>query len=288
MNISPLTLLVAAVFAAQILVMSVFVPHQVATVSRRIRERYPRQTHPRLYPLPEGYGRMSNFIVAALRVVIAVGATGVLILDLVKGGGPFPLAPHMVYCGIVQAIPALLSLPRARRVMRAIRAAPAPAVRSVEFAPRRLTQFVPPALIVLSPLGALAGAVTAVEVYRLGAPRTHWSAALEGVVCVYLLGYMLTVMVRPLALPRPDPFISETDLFRHRRRRLRGAFGYCGIVGILIAVVELDVLGVLTFNPIYIFIGTSVFFQALYLYFGHSAVRALAERDLSVYQAESA
>ena len=61
------------VFLSQVLLISWFYPRRVVSHMRRVLEKYPPSTHPKLYPLPVEYyeRRLRNFARLNLAIVVA-------------------------------------------------------------------------------------------------------------------------------------------------------------------------------------------------------------------------
>jgi hypothetical protein len=124
MNLSAPTVLVTIVFAAQILVLSVLVPYQYRRAYSRLKERYPPQTYPRLYPVAPGEAERFIAILAVVRLLVVMASTTLFAVFLAEGRGPVALARTMLCIVLAQTVPMLVWLRWQQRVARAFRAMP--------------------------------------------------------------------------------------------------------------------------------------------------------------------
>lgn len=287
MTFSAPTLLVTTVFAAQILVLSVLVPYQFHRAYTTRKKRYPPSAYPRLYPVAPGEDERFNAILAVLRLVVVVASAARFAVDLVEDRGPAALARTMILVALAQAVPGLLWLAWQRRLARAFRAMPAPSVRSAELRPSRLTEFVPFPLIAAGIAGSAISLVSAIALYRTD-PDHSWLISLYVLaVSGWLLLRMLMALRAPASMPRPDPYMTDADVFRARRQRLRALFAYSAVAGAAFTLVLLFRAGKLPVDIVTMSIGSSILAQVIIFSAARVVLQRLAVRDASVYRAEA-
>jgi len=287
MNFSAPTVLVTTVFAAQILVLSVLVPYQFHKAYSRLKERYPPSAYPRLYPVAPGKGQRFNAILLVVRLLIVTASTAIFAVDLVEGHGPVALARTMICVTLAQAVPALVWLIWQQRMARAFRAMPAPPVRSAELRPSRLTDFVPLPVIAAGIAGPVVSLVSAIALYRTDPDQLRVIALYVLVVSGWLVLRMLMALRAPGSMPRPDPYMTDADVFRARRQRLRVLFVVSAVMGVAFTLILLFQAGRLPVDIVAISIGCSILYQLVLLGTTRVVLRRLAVRDASVYRAEA-
>jgi hypothetical protein len=287
MNLSAPTVLVTVVFAAQILVLSVLVPYQFRKANSRLMERYPPRAYPRLYPVVPGEIERFNAILAVVRLVIVVAGTATFAVHLAEGRTPADLARTMVWVALAQTVPGLVWARWQLRMARKARAMPAPPVRSAELHPSRLTDFVPLPLIAAGIAGSVLSLVSAIALYRTD-PGRQWVTVVSVLAFSgWVLPRMLIALRAPGSIPRPDPYMTDGDVFRTRRQRLRGLFMGSAVVGASCTLILLFKSGRLPVDIVAICIGCSILCQLIYLGAARVVLRTLAMRDASVYRAEA-
>ena len=281
------TFLVAAVFAAQLLVLSFLVPGRVRRSYEQLFARYPEQQYPRLYPLPQA--QMKRQIARYRPVHLLVGASGALTLalGLVYFDSPMQLVWAMLFFYVLQAVPALARMPWQLRVARAFREMPAPSVRSVELKDWRVSDFVSRMLIGLGLTGSGLALSTAALVYIQGAGRPAL-VAYSGIVNGALMLRMLYVLFGPRIWARPDPYMSETDVFSVRQRRMRLLFGGSALLGGYFAFMTIYATYRIPVDIVYICLIVSLLSQASMLWGVSRILRAMRTRDFSVYRIDPA
>jgi hypothetical protein len=291
MNPQSLTLLVATVFAAQILVVSFICPWLLNRMWLGILRNYPPQEFPRLYPITPDKTSRQHALFLAFNFAFGVGATAVLAYNLVRGTEAHHLAVIMIYTYMVQWLPILLRVPMQIRMQRAFRAMPAPPVRSTELHHWRLVDFVSPVEIALG-LGSviLALACSAYFYFTRGdrgpgniLPLLAYSAAISGL----LLARMGFLLFGSVTLPRPDPYMTEGDILRNRKFRLSLPFRMAILLGLYFIIMQLYATGMLRMDFVFMMAAVSILGQLVYLRFTFLLLRSLAARDLSAYRNDS-
>lgn len=285
------TALVAIVFAAQIGVLSIIAPYLFRRAYLDLRKRFPPETHARLYPVSPGELRGYRAAVAVVRAVIVVAGVALLIQGLVTREDPVRFARTMIWVFMAQTVPAFMRFPGELRVIRAFRSMPAPAIRSADLRRLRVTDFVSPLVLVLGFAANAAAILTAVALSRM--PAVHVSNALVSYIITVsgvVLARMVYVASMPISMPRPDPYMADPDVFKTRRLRLRMLFVGGALLGAFLTVAQLYRIGIgtLHLNIVGFCIGTSLVCQLGYLVIVRAVVRALAERDGSVYRLDAA
>ena len=172
MSFSATTALVTPVFAAQIMVLSIWAPFQLHEAYSRLKHQYPPSDYPRLYPVAPLTNERFTSMLLVVRLVIVLASMTLFAVELFAGRGPHTLARTLVWSLLAQSVPALMRLPWQLALARAFRAMPPPPVRSAELRPTRLTEFVPLPLIAAGMAAAAASMVGAVTLY-VGDPESR-------------------------------------------------------------------------------------------------------------------
>lgn len=286
-----LTLLVAIVFAAQILALSILAPYLFYRAYVDLRRRFPPETHARLYPIPPGELRRYHTPIAVVRAVIVLAGIALLARGLIAHDDPVTLARTMLWVFMAQCVPAFLRFPQEVRMVRAFRQMPAPAVRSADLRRLRVTDFVSPVTIVLGFAANAAAILTAVALSQM--PEMHignrvlwYLITVSGIV----LARMVYVALMPISMRRPDPYMSDEDVFNTRRLRMRLLFVGGACVGAFLTFSQLYRIGIgtLHLNIVGFIIATSLLCQLGYLLLVRAVVRAIGARDGSVYRLDAA
>ena len=289
MNLSSPSLLVVAVFVSQILVLSVLVPYRFHRAYSRLKEKYPPQDYPKLYPVGPAEVARFNAILAVVRLVIVLVGIARFAVQWAEGDDPADLAQTMMWVAIAQAVPALLRLRWELRVARAFRAMPAPAVRSAELRASRLGDFVPLPLVLAGVGGLVLSLGSAVFLYVTDPDQPRIVAVAIFVLAYsgWLLARIVIALNAPGSSPRPDPYMTDADVFRARRLRLRVLFTVAAAVGIGLTLIVLFQAGMLPVDIVAIRIGASILYQLVYLGTTQAVMKTLAMRDTNVYRVEA-
>jgi len=280
------TLLIAAVFASQIVVLSFYTPMRWQQYHVDLFKRYPREEYPWLHPLPReefdrkfAIFRPMHLIIGAAAILTFLGALSYA--DSLRG-----LAGPMAMCLLVQwMLPLYIALPLEVRIRQGYSSMPPPSPRSVELRKWRVTDFVSPLWIGLG-IGlqalTLASAV-ALYLYRPGTLGIFvngiGSVGILLAMCHVLFGYGYVIATRA------DPFMSQADTFRVRQRNHRGLFVGGAAFGAWGTFTLLHNAGFLQFDVAYWFVIFSVISQLYGLALVSSQDRDLNTRDFSVYRA---
>jgi hypothetical protein len=108
--------------------------------------------------------------------------------------------------------------------------------------------------------------------------------AYSAVVNAALLTRMLYVILGPRTWVRPDPYMSETDVFRVRQQRMRLLFGGAALLGVYFAFMTIYRTSRIPVDIVYVSVIVSVLLQVLMLWGVTRLVRAMQTRDFSVYR----
>ncbi len=289
MNTAFQIVLIACIFASQILVLSFLTPIRRNFLYARMFTRYPPQQYPRLYPVPrERIERIQSFF-KPLHVVIGCAAAVTLVLGLIQGIAAPRLAYWMFLCMLAQMLPLYLALPWSIKWAKAFRAMPPPSVRSAELRPWRVLDYVSPLRIGLGISGAGLALVCSLLAY-LHRPQLLTTILALAVISGMLLLRMIYVLFSATGFGRlrADPYLSPADTFRVRQMRFRGLYGAGAVFGALFSVELLYLAQLIRFDVVYLLIGLSVLFQLLAIGLVSAQNRDLQTRDFSVYRDDSA
>lgn len=279
-------LLIAVVFALQIVVLSFYAPLSWRHYRVLLFQRYPREQYPRLHPLAREELDRKFALFTPLHLVIGIGAALTLLGALLYGANPHRLAGLMELCLLLQLLPLYVALPLQVRITRAFRDLPPPSPRSVELRKWRITDFISPFWVALGFAGQALALTSAVVVYlyrpnTLGiVPTFIFSSAMLLVMGAAVFGYVALTA-------RTDPYMSPTDTFRVRQRICRYLFGGGAAFGAWKTFVLLHNLGLFGFDVAYLFVGFSVIAQLGGFALVSRENSDLRLRDFSVYRADS-
>lgn len=279
-------LLVTAVFASQILVCSFLSAWRFAHATRLMQQNYPPQEYPRLYPIPADQMSRQAALRNTARIAIGIAAALVLAVGLARGIGAARLAQYMMWAAMAQLLPLLLALPLHIRMSRAMRAMPAPSVRSADLRSWKAVEFVAPAEIALG-ITASCVALACTLYFCLRGAQLSFALVLSAAINGLLLLRMLHVLVGPTIMRRPDPYMSDDDLYRARRFRMLMLFRMAILMGVYFSFILVWASGLLKVDSIYIAAGISVLVQLASLFFTHRMLRAVTDRDVTPYRADA-
>jgi hypothetical protein len=286
MNLNIQVLLTSLVFASQIVVLSFYAPLRWRRYYASLFTRFPPEQYPRLYPLPRNDIERKLAIFRSLHLVIGVGAALTLSACLIVGASPRGFVSCMSVSSLVQVfLPLYIAMPLSARISQAFRAMPPPSVRSVELRHWQMTDFVSPSWIALGIAGQVLalGCAAVLYLYR---PDTLGILPV-GIGSAAVLSRMLYLLSGHAAFARPDPYMSQADTFRVRRRPYRLLFCMGAGFGALFAFVLLYNARLIRFDFSYIMMAFSVGMQVLAVALASLQDSDLDRRDFSVYRADS-
>lgn len=280
------TLLIAIVFASQIIVLSFYAPRRWQRYHARLLEKYPREEYPLLHPLPREELDRKFTLFRPVHLISGVGATLALLAALIYADSARGLAGPMVMCLLVQVmLPLYIALPLEVRIQKGLSSMPPPSRRSVELRKWRVTDFISPLWVGLGLTMQLLslGCAVAVYLYRPGTlgvfPALIGSAVVLSAMGLALFGHRF-------AATRADPFMSPADTFGVRQRNYRGLFVVGAAFGAWGTFTLLFNAGFLHFDVAYWFVMFSVIAQLYALALVSGRNRDLDTRDFSVYRAD--
>jgi hypothetical protein len=280
-------LLIVAVFASQIFVLSFYTPMRWLQYHALLLKRYPPAEYPRLHPLPREELKRKFALFRPTHLVIGAGAILALLAALIFDPSPRRLAGLMQMCLLVQVLlPLFIALPLEIRLHKALKSMPPPSPRSVELRKGRVTDFISPLWIAF---GIAAQALQLVLtlarfVYRPGTIGTFPGLIFGGAMLLIMIyavsGYGYAIAIRP------DPYMSQADTFRNRQRIYRGLFIGGGVFAAWNIFTILFNAGLFHFDVFYFFVGSSVIFQLIGLGVVSQQSSDLSTRDFTVYRAD--
>jgi hypothetical protein len=290
MNIDLQAILLAGVFASQIVVISFYAPARWRRYYARMLTHYPPEQYPRLYPLPADEIKRKLAIFKATHLTIGYGATAVFVTALLFARSHYWFAICMGESIVVQFTVPLyfIALPMRFRISKASHAMPPPRRRSVELRAWRITDFVSPLWIGLGLSLQTVGLLCSVAIYLywLNA-HTVGPLVLATSTGVALLCVMIFALVSPQGSSRPDPYMSDADTFRVRQRQHRMRFGAGTFWGVFQTYYLLNSAQLIHIDPAYQYAILSVVIQIGALLLVSNEGQRLASRDFSVYRADS-
>jgi hypothetical protein len=211
MHANILILLIAAVFASQILVLSFLTPFKWHQCYVLMFKRFPPALFPRLYPVATDAieRRLAMFRFTAL--VVGCGSGVAFIGTFLYATRPLRVWECMILCLVAQAAPWCIALILDFQVKRAFLTTPAPSVRSVDLRRWRLTDFVSPLSIGLGFAGqgsALACAVM-MHIYHSNAANITFF----GITSSAFLLLMTYLLFGRVVFFRTDSYMTSADTF---------------------------------------------------------------------------
>ena len=279
------TILIAAVFASQIGVLSFLTPYRRRRNYNFVVTSYPPAEYPRLYAVPKEAMDRRFAIFVPMRFAVGVACVAVLAAGLLYARSPAQYGLWMIGCLVAQLLPTYIQMPWMLRTASRWRAMPPPSARSVELRQWRIVDFVSPIWIVLG-LTLQAVALTCASIVYHHQPSTLRAAAYCGAFCGALLLRMGYELLGPVRLMRTDPYMTPEDTFRARRRRFLLLFRGGAAFATINIFMTLYAAHYLVFDHGYICVLLSVIFQLLALALVSAQSRALRVHDFSVYRPE--
>jgi MFS family permease len=238
------TLLFCFVFLSQVLLISRFYAARIIKGRRYVLQNFPPSTHPKLYPQPAEYyeRKLRNFARLNLAIVIA----GLLIILVLLGallgawdGGLLSVSRIQLWNDAI-VVPFFIAQCFAVVYLelstlghhKAMAKAPPPRVRTTELHRRRLTDFVSPALLVVTAVTNIAFVAFVLYYRRFEFP---WFTAAGNIAGVGALLLLFSVVVG-IALfgPRADPYQAQQDRRNSIKMVVHQALAVCIATPVLI------------------------------------------------------
>jgi hypothetical protein len=281
------SVLLAAAFASQIIVLSFYVPQRWGQYYALMFRRYPPEQYLRLYPLPKhvierrlSFFRRADFGIGCFAALVLVAA-------LVQSPSSKVFAAYMSCVLVLQlGVVLCIAMPLGLKISRAFRGMRPSNARSAELRPWRITDFVSPAWIMLGLVMQTLGLACIAAGY-LYWPKARPPAAVMMAWGVVLLGIMGYSLFSPRGFSRPDPYMSGADTFSERQRRYRVRFLAGAVSGPLEALIVLSCAPFMHIENADVCISGSVVIQLWALWFISSQQQDLETRDFSVYRDDS-
>jgi MFS family permease len=240
------TILFCFVFASQVLLISGLYARRIMSRGRYVLQNFPPSTHPKLYPQPPEYyeRRLRNFgrlnlavVVAGLLIIVGLilgtlgGEWDGRIVTPWSSSGEWDAAivnPFFIVQIIAVVSMDLLTL----RHRKAMAKAPPPRVRTTELRPRRLFDFVSPAMLVVTALTNVAFIAFLLYYRRF---EFAWFTAAGNIAGVALMLLLFSAAVG-IALhgPRPDPYQAHQDRHNSIKLMVHLALAACIAMPVLI------------------------------------------------------
>ena len=281
------SVLLAAAFASQIIVLSFYVPQRWRQYHALMFRRYPPEQYLRLYPLPRQVIERKLIFFRRAHLGIGCFAAVVFVAALIYSPSSKVIAAYLsgilaLQLGVVLCI----AMPLGFKIWNAFRGMRPSSARSAELRPWRITDFVSPAWILLGLVMQSLGLACVVVGYL------YWPKALPPAVVLMASGVALLVIMiyslfSPRGFSRPDPYMSGADTFRERQRRYRVRFLAGAVNGPLEALIVLSCAPFMHIENADVCISVSVVIQVWALWFMSSQLQDLETRDFSVYRDDS-
>jgi hypothetical protein len=282
------TVLITMLFISQIVVCSFVSARRFSQANDLLRQKYPPQQYPKLYPISAEKIQGQYIQPMAMRMGIAGLAILVLVVSLTQHASAYQLAERMLWVAMAQLLPTLLLLPQQLGIMRALKTMPPPAVRSTELRAWRVKDFVSPTAITLAIVASTISLCVTTYFWLHGTLSGNNRLWFAGLVCGFLLARMLYLLLVPNTMARPDPYMSDADLFRTRQLHLRVLFGAGILMGIYMTFIQILAAGLLQIDRVFVIAGVSVLVQLLSLRMSGMARNIIEKRDFTPYRAEPA
>jgi len=286
--------LLVGVYVLQVVVTSFYSPWLMRRRSRQLVENYPPAEYPRLYPESPEVLKGKQTILRRLNSFIGVAGLLAILASLLFWKKDMPnlilrdfLHPLFViscYCGI-QVIPALIYARWGCLAAGRLREMGTPTRRSATLQRLKITDYISPALVVFG----LASTLTAfiLSAYWLMNGMGPQDVMIKVTVASgFPLSLLLHRTLRAPQFKRPDPFMSQDDLFRQRSLRMRVLFLGCGICALFFFFIAAARVGILGPEPniSYIFVFACLLFIVQSLSLSRFLTRMPEQRDFSVYR----
>jgi hypothetical protein len=275
--------MLAIVFLAQIIVLSFIAPARLVRAYRQMFDRYPPEQFARLYPV--SIEEMQRWQRVRTTLHSSIGCAGLIVLVATLLTAERPKTFFLVIGAfmMIQLLPTLLRVAQQRRLFKEVAKMAPPAKRSAPLHAWRLTDFVSPLSIALGFIGTAVGLGTSAYLYFVGS-QAKITLGFFAIVNILLLFRMLQLVFLPLKFKRPDPFMTQEDMFRRRQQNLRLLFRFAAIMGIYVTFMMLCATRTFSIDPALVVTVVSILMQAAWLRLTGLIVRTLESTDFSVYR----
>jgi hypothetical protein len=274
--------LYAAVFLSQVLVVSLYAPTLVRRRVRTLLATRPAAEYPKLYPVPVAtiertlrLYRMLNAGIAALGLALAIW--------LYTIDGEMSASVYAIYT-CFQVAPVMLWTYWERRYFKRMSAAAPNTIRRAELKPRRVRDFISPALLGLAVATYLAATASLVFLRGAPIPEPLLTSTLNFTLMTLANLFAAVTSVWMLRSRKIDPHQTHEDRTRKLRAGWRAMFTTIILLNAYVAVQSL-LHGFGLFD--YVGFAASVLVQFFAVASGKASVAALDQEDFEVYRANT-
>ena len=288
------------IYLSQALVISLYAPSSIQRRLRGLIAAHPPAEFPKLYPVPVAtiervlricFGLNLGILVLGLALLAAAWFSGYT-FDRAWYGGDIPIsdAHPRLWVGYtyLQLVPAVLFAYWGHRYGKGMRAAARSRIRTAELKPRRLLDFISPALLVTVAVTYVGAAVVLLLVVgesprRIGGASVgEFNALLFAVLTLEHIG-LAGVFFWALYGKKPDPYQTREDWARTMRFSLQCCAGVCALQSVLGAASSV----LLAFDLLrYIPLLVSCFLQAVWVPLTLKLLRSFDQQSFDVYRAD--
>ena len=211
-------------FIAQIVLVSLYLPGKMSQHMSYMLKNYPPEQYPKLYPqetdkyiIGQWKYRMANYVIAAIGFVL-VGLLLFVVDHSSFADDGYISEAWPAFYGLLQFLPLIVLELSASGQLKLMRESNTSSKRSAELMPRRLFDFVAPALFVTAVVAALGAAA-----FEMALHDFVWSSDRLKRLAILLLtnGFFLVIGYGLLRGRKPDPYQSAADRTRIVGNNLR-------------------------------------------------------------------
>jgi hypothetical protein len=274
--------LYAAVLLSQVVVVSLYAPTPVRRRVHTLLATRPPAEYPKLYPVSVGTIERTLHLYRILNVGIAV--LGLALASwLYTIHGEMSASVYAIYT-CIQVAPVMLWTHWERRYFERMSAAAPSTIRRAELKPRRVRDFVSPALLGLAVATHLAATASLVFLRKAPIPEPLLSSTLSFTVMTVANLFAAVMSVWMLRGRKLDPHQTHEDRTRKLRAGWRAMFTTIILLNAYVAVQSL-LHGFGLFD--YVGFAASVLIQFFAVASGKASVAALDQEDFEVYRANT-
>ena len=203
------------VFISQILLLSVIFPRKILQRMRKIQEKYPPSSHPKLYPKSTNFYKKSTLFYGIFNALNFIA--GLLVLFFIFQGswmgddGLNPMIPWAYF--MLQMLPTFVLEIFGFRMSKLMKQEDVRTQRKAQLAPRGLFQYISPALFVSVILAYVGLVVFAFYLEGFKLALSSKALLVSGVLlCGYLFFFSMIAWL--IYGKKPDPYQSQQDRIR--------------------------------------------------------------------------
>lgn len=211
-------------FAAQIVLLSIYLPAKMNKLMSAALEKYPPAQYPKLYPqaidkylIGQWKYRMFNNAIAVIGFIL-LGLLLFVVDHASFADDGYISEAWPAFYGMLQFLPLIVLEISASGQMKLMRDNNTSTTRSADLTPRRLFDYVPSALVAAAVVAALAAALFEMAIHDF-----VWSSdrAARLSILVVVNAFFLIIAYNLLKGRKPDPYQSAADRARLVSRNLR-------------------------------------------------------------------